>query len=83
LAESRFQSLSAFNTIHGIGPHTARHLYDLGLRTLEELERYYEVTPGVSDEETVSLLGGRANAEAAVEKTIKIGLALRHDLSQT
>ncbi|KAG1781945.1 hypothetical protein EV702DRAFT_1068193 [Suillus placidus] len=85
LADLRFQSLSAFITIHGIGPHTARRLYDLGLRTLEELERYYEVKPGVTDEETMSLLDAEAsaNTEAAVEQSIKIGLALRHDLSQT
>ncbi|KAG1739124.1 uncharacterized protein EDB91DRAFT_1135971 [Suillus paluster] len=85
LADPRFQSLSAFITIHGIGPHSARRLYDLGLRTLEELERYYEVIPGLSDEETMSLLEAEssANTEAAVEKSIKIGLALRHDLSQT
>ncbi|KAG0702866.1 hypothetical protein DFH29DRAFT_804345 [Suillus ampliporus] len=84
-ADLRFQSLSSFITVHGIGPHTARRLYDLGLRTLEELERYYEVIPGVSDEETMSLLEAEAstNTEAAVEKSIKIGLALRHDLSQT
>ncbi|KAG1746475.1 hypothetical protein EDB19DRAFT_1689817 [Suillus lakei] len=85
LADPRFQSLSTFVTIHGIGPYTARRLYDLGLRTLEELERYYEVIPGVSDEETMSLLDAEASAttEAAVEQSIKIGLALRHDLSQT
>jgi hypothetical protein len=85
LGDPRFQSLSAFITIHGIGPHTARRLYDLGFRTLEELERYYEVKPGVSDEETMSLLGAEASAksEAAVEQSIKIGLALRHDLNQT
>ncbi|KAG1794399.1 uncharacterized protein HD556DRAFT_1431996 [Suillus plorans] len=85
LADPRFQSLSAFITIHGIGPHTARRLYDLGLRTLEELERYYEVKPGVSDEETMPLLDAEASAniEAAGEQSIKIGLALRHDLGQT
>jgi DNA polymerase mu len=83
LADPRFHSLSAFNTIHGIGPHTARRLYDIGLRTLEELERYYEVIPGVSDEETISLLEVSTDMETAVEKTIKVGLALRHDLSQT
>jgi len=85
LTDPRFLSLSVFNTIHGIGPHTARHLYDLGLRTLEELERYYEVIPGVSDEETMLLLEaeGRTNTEAAMEQSIKIGLALRHDLSET
>lgn len=85
LADPRFQSLSTFITIHGIGPHTARRLYDLGLRTLEELERYYEVKPGVSDEETMPLLDAEAsaNTEAAGEQSIKIGLALRHDLGQT
>lgn len=85
LADPRFQSLSTFITIHGIGPYTARRLYGLGLRTLEELERYYEVKPGVSDEETMSLLDAdaSANTEAAAEQSIKIGLALRHDLSQT
>lgn len=85
LGDPRFQSLSAFMTIHGIGPHTARRLYDLGLRTLEELERYYEVNPGVSDEETMSLLDAEASANtvAAVETSIKIGLALRYDLNQT
>ncbi|KAG2043799.1 hypothetical protein BDR03DRAFT_989452 [Suillus americanus] len=82
LADLRFQSLSAFTTVHGIGPHTARRLYDLGLRTLEELERYYEVKPGVSDEETLDAEAS-ANTEAAVEQSIKTGLALRHDLSQT
>ncbi|KAH7911389.1 hypothetical protein BJ138DRAFT_1085723 [Hygrophoropsis aurantiaca] len=82
---SRFRSLSAFTTIHGIGPHTARQLYALGLRTLEELERYYEVLPGVTDEETLHNLDAdrKTNNDAAVEQTIKIGLALRHDLTQT
>ncbi|KAF9243165.1 hypothetical protein BU15DRAFT_86558 [Melanogaster broomeanus] len=80
----RFLSLSAFNTIHGIGPHTARRLYSLGLRTIEELERYYEVMPGVTDEETLSLLESSSTKNEAIpEKDIKIALALRHDLNQT
>jgi nucleotidyltransferase/DNA polymerase involved in DNA repair len=83
-ASSRFSSLSIFNAIHGIGPHTARRLYSLGLRTIEELERYYEVTPGVTDEDTLSLLESNlAKDEVTTEKSIKIALALRHDLSQT
>ncbi|KIJ65936.1 hypothetical protein HYDPIDRAFT_174727 [Hydnomerulius pinastri MD-312] len=85
LASTRFSSLSAFNTIHGIGPHTARRLYSLGLRTIEELERYYEITPGVTDEDTLSLLeaNNSVNEEAAAEISIKVALALRHDFSQT
>ena len=39
----RFQSLSLFTTIYGIGPVNARRLYDLGLRTIEDLERYYDL----------------------------------------
>ncbi|KAG2159155.1 uncharacterized protein EDB93DRAFT_1237870 [Suillus bovinus] len=85
LGDTRFQSLSTFITIYGIGPQTARRIYDLGLRTLEELERYYEVQPGVSNEETMSLLDAEASTttKAEVEQPIRIGLALRHDLSQT
>ncbi|KAJ3514753.1 hypothetical protein NLJ89_g2188 [Agrocybe chaxingu] len=42
----RFQALSTFASIYGIGPVNARKLYDLGLRTIEDLERYYDVPPG-------------------------------------
>ncbi|KAF9512922.1 hypothetical protein BS47DRAFT_1344864 [Hydnum rufescens UP504] len=37
----RFGVLSLFSTIYGIGPSTARRLYDQGNRTFEDLERYY------------------------------------------
>ena len=39
----RFQVLSLFASIYGIGPFNARKLYDLGLRTIEDLERYYDL----------------------------------------
>ncbi|KAF9031210.1 Nucleotidyltransferase [Hymenopellis radicata] len=39
----RFQSLSLFSSIYGIGPKTAQDLYARGIRTLNELERYYDV----------------------------------------
>ncbi|KZV73954.1 Nucleotidyltransferase [Peniophora sp. CONT] len=38
----RFQALSSFAEIYGIGPSTARHLYAVGVRTMTELEAYYE-----------------------------------------
>ncbi|CAA7260552.1 unnamed protein product [Cyclocybe aegerita] len=44
----RFQSLSTFASIYGIGPVKARKLYDLGLRTIEDLERYYDVPAGLT-----------------------------------
>ncbi|KAI5988094.1 hypothetical protein EDD15DRAFT_2172942 [Pisolithus albus] len=84
LSSPRFQSLSAFTTIYGIGPHTARKLYALGLRTLEELDRYYEVMPGDASTETLShfVSDRHHDEEATTEISIKVGLALRHDFGQ-
>ena len=42
-ASERFQTLTLFSSIYGIGPNTARKLHALGLRTLEDLEVYYGV----------------------------------------
>ncbi|KAI6168697.1 hypothetical protein EDD17DRAFT_1529443 [Pisolithus thermaeus] len=81
LSSPRFRSLSAFTTIYGIGPHTARKLYALGLRTLEELDRYYEVTQGdVSTEAIPQFTPDKPrDEEVTTEISIKVGLALRHD----
>ncbi|KAI6125473.1 hypothetical protein EV401DRAFT_1937739 [Pisolithus croceorrhizus] len=84
LSSPRFQSLSAYTTIYGIGPHTARKLYALGLRTLEELDRYYEVTQGdVSTELMPHFTSDKHHDEEVMtEISIKVGLALRHDFGQ-
>ncbi|KAF9529665.1 DNA polymerase mu [Crepidotus variabilis] len=47
-SSERFQSLSLFSSIYGIGPVNARKLYDLGLRSIEDLERYYDVSADTS-----------------------------------
>ncbi|KAF8918248.1 hypothetical protein CPB85DRAFT_1283288 [Mucidula mucida] len=39
----RFQSLSLFSSVYGIGSKTAQDLYVRGIRALNELERYYDV----------------------------------------
>ena len=57
LAESiskstRFTTLSLFSSVYGIGPNTARRLYALGLRTLDDLEAYYDVDPSEIKDET-------------------------------
>ncbi|CDO72632.1 hypothetical protein BN946_scf184985.g51 [Trametes cinnabarina] len=39
----RFQTLSLFSSVYGIGPNTARRLYNLGLRSLDDLKVYYGV----------------------------------------
>lgn len=43
ISSERFKCLSLFSSIYGIGPVNARKLYDLGLRTIEDLELYYDV----------------------------------------
>ncbi|KAG6335491.1 hypothetical protein ID866_3598 [Astraeus odoratus] len=64
---------------------SSRKLYSLGLRTLEELEKYYEVIPGVIEGEnpTHSTYDGHQDEDAVAEISVKVALALRHDLSQT
>ncbi|KAI0785852.1 Nucleotidyltransferase [Abortiporus biennis] len=42
-SSERFTALSLFSSVYGIGPHSARRLYALGLRTLDDLEAYYGV----------------------------------------
>ena len=44
-SSERFKTLTDFSSIYGIGPHTARRLFDLNLRTFQDLEVYYAVDP--------------------------------------
>ncbi|KAF9502808.1 hypothetical protein BS47DRAFT_1459576, partial [Hydnum rufescens UP504] len=46
LSSPRFGVLSQFSSIYGIGPSTARRLYDQGYRTFEDLEGYYDEWEG-------------------------------------
>ncbi len=69
----RFASLSLFTSVYGIGPATARKLYDRGLRSLHDLEAYYEVDTGFTPVE---------NSEST-EMDIRIALGLRDDLILT
>ena len=87
-ASERFQSLSTFASIYGIGPTNARKLYDLGLRTIEDLERYYDVPSGCTIEslqaDSVQFTpnGIRIPKSKArpPDMSIKIALALREEL---
>jgi len=69
----RFISLSLFSSVYGIGPVTARELYDRGLRSLRDLGAYYEVDAGSVPVEN----GDSANMN------IRIALALLDDLNLT
>jgi len=91
LASSRFRSLSAFTSIYGIGPSTARQLYSLGLRTIQDLERYYEVEQGTEESEKVKMVieqlvhleDDDGTQDGMIEMSIRVALALRHDFSAT
>nr|BAD89435.1 DNA polymerase mu [Coprinopsis cinerea] len=50
LASDRYQTLSTFATIYGIGPGKAQHFYDMGMRTISDLERYYDIDPPSAEE---------------------------------
>ncbi|KAF7428757.1 hypothetical protein PC9H_007989 [Pleurotus ostreatus] len=88
LASQRFRSLSEFNTIYGIGPVTARQLYDKGMSTLEHLESYYDIrahNPVLEEQTNPNIIESqvkRLSTKGIPEVTVQVGLALRHDLSQ-
>jgi hypothetical protein len=69
----RFKALSLFTTVYGIGPATARTLYDRGLRSMRDLEAYYEVDTGITPVE---------NSESP-DMNIRIALGLRDELMLT
>ncbi|KIM40321.1 hypothetical protein M413DRAFT_446505 [Hebeloma cylindrosporum] len=87
-ASERFQSLPDFASIYSIGPANARKLYDLGLRTIQDLERYYDVPPGCTVESLQADLvqytpNGIKIPRSKVsppDMSIKIALALREEL---
>lgn len=63
LHSARFKTLTVFNSIYGIGPHTARQLYALGLSSLEQLEQYYDVEGAWDDDDNAEGAGGEGDAE--------------------
>ncbi|KAL7277561.1 hypothetical protein ACG7TL_008484 [Trametes sanguinea] len=97
-ASERFQALSLFSSIYGIGPNAARRLYNLGLRTLDDLEVYYgveheevDVPPG--DSEIIEIEGQREHGkplaresreyeEGLSDSWIRIALGLREDFTK-
>ncbi|TBU40726.1 Nucleotidyltransferase [Dichomitus squalens] len=90
----RFQTLSLFASIYGIGPSTARRLYHLNLRTLEDLEIYYGVERDdvgrqgqiVEVEEKPQhprwMRGQRAADDGLGDSWIQVALGLREDLAK-
>ena len=88
-ASNRFQSLSCFTTIYGVGPTTARKLYDIGLRAIEDMEQYYDVSTGSTqpavEDENISTPNGRRVPRIThfPDISVQVALSLRHDLQAT
>lgn len=43
LTSPRYLALKELSSVHGVGSVTARRLYDLGLRTVDDMRNYYGV----------------------------------------
>ncbi|KAI0800345.1 Nucleotidyltransferase [Fomes fomentarius] len=93
-SSERFQTLSLFTSIYGIGPSTAHRLYNLSLRTLDDLEIYYGVeredlsgqSQIVEVEEkpykSSSARGQRMGDEGLGDSWIRVALGLREDFTK-
>lgn len=87
-ASERFKSLSTFTTVYGVGPSTSRELYDIGLRTIEDMELYYDVPAGgaplvVQDAVTLTPNGRQVPRTTRMPTSVQVALSLRHDLQAT
>ena len=61
--------------MYGIGPVTARRLYDNGLRTIDDLRNYY----GVDEFEDDDLSDSKIEADESND--VKVGLSIYKDVS--
>ncbi|KAH9856763.1 Nucleotidyltransferase [Lenzites betulinus] len=94
-SSERFQTLSLFSSVYGIGAHTARRLFGLGLRSLDDLEIYYGVEredmqapqPEIVEVDVKQrkpgwVKGQRDNDEGLGDSWIRVALGLREDFSR-
>ncbi|EIW53973.1 Nucleotidyltransferase [Trametes versicolor FP-101664 SS1] len=95
-SSERFRTLSLFTSIYGIGPHAARRLFALGLRSLADLEIYYGVERSqvqqsqiIEVEEKPRQAGwkgrdkkDKGDEEGLGDSWIRVALGLREDLSK-
>jgi hypothetical protein len=64
-------------------------LYSLGLRTVQDLERYYEVEKGTENDDNVKTavqhaidIHGEGGDDGLGSISIQVALALRHELEE-
>ncbi|KAG6885387.1 hypothetical protein C0993_002350 [Termitomyces sp. T159_Od127] len=88
-SSARFQSLKAFTSIHGVGSATARQLYSIGIRTIQDMEQYYDVpiaddgTPVLPEDQIIYTPNGQRvpTSNKIPDLDIKVALVLRHDFA--
>ncbi|KAM6502527.1 DNA polymerase mu [Amanita muscaria] len=88
-ASTKYQALSAFVSVHGVGPSTAQKLYELGIRTFEEMERYYDIhrddaTNLASIDEPIYTPNGKLVPRRKTKMpdiSVKVGLLLREEFA--
>ncbi|KAI0710318.1 Nucleotidyltransferase [Cerioporus squamosus] len=84
-SSERFQTLTLFSSIYGIGPSTAIRLYNLGLRSLKDLEVYYGVEPEDMAQQSQIVevdRGQHMGDEGLGDSWIRVALGLREDLAK-
>ena len=77
----RFLALKELASVHGIGPLTARRLYDLGLRSVTDLRNYYGVDPDDESEDMESHTTEETPNSKENEVGIKAALRVYDDIT--
>ncbi|KAI0827661.1 Nucleotidyltransferase [Trametes gibbosa] len=85
----RFQTLSLFSSVYGIGANTARRLFGLGLRSLDDLEIYYGVERSEVEDPHPEIVEVNVKPrqpggvdEGLGDSWIRVALGLREDLNK-
>jgi DNA polymerase IV len=78
-ASERFRALSLFASVYGIGPTTARTLWNRGVRTLRDLQRWYDA-PVDGEPGSANVEGIAGPDEDGKEGMIRAALGFREDL---
>jgi len=76
LADNKYHVLNEFASIYGVGPAKANILYSEGLRTLEDLKRYYKVSPDLK-----ATTRQKQDKYVTAENWLEVSVELKDDLS--
>jgi hypothetical protein len=80
-ADEKFQCMKLFTSIYGIGPTKAKDLYGRGLRTLDDLKRYFDV-PQTDFPETLRVHALDESTKGIPTISVQMGILLKEHLDQ-